>query len=67
MPIKRRLAKRRDALSEEAEKWLRGEKCGFFQFKPIAELREVWDAYGDPNVATLDGAARMPVAVRSKR
>ena len=60
MPVKRRVEKRRAALSENAEKWLRGEPCGFFQFKDEDTLRAIWDEYGDPQVAYWDKAAKKP-------
>jgi hypothetical protein len=30
MPVKRRVTKRREALCEDAERWLRGEPSGIF-------------------------------------
>jgi hypothetical protein len=48
MAVKRRVDERRAELDEEARAWLRGETPkGFFQFKPEAELREIWESYGD--------------------
>jgi hypothetical protein len=54
MPVKRRVNKRRELLCEDAEKWLRGEPCGFFEFKDTDELAALWAEYGDPKVAVWD-------------
>jgi hypothetical protein len=62
MPIKRRVNKRREQLCEDAERWLRGEPCGFFEFKDAKELAALWAQYGDPKVAVWDEAAGMPRA-----
>jgi hypothetical protein len=64
MPIKRRTNKRREALCEDGERWLRGEPCGFFEFKDAAELAALWAEYGDPTVAEWDEEAGMPRARR---
>ena len=48
MPVKRRTSKRREHLCEDAEKWLRGEPSGFFEFKNADELAALWAEYGDP-------------------
>jgi hypothetical protein len=48
MPRKIRNNKRRDALTAEAQAWVRGDKsCGFYQFKHDDELEAVWLEYGD--------------------
>jgi hypothetical protein len=62
MPVKRRISKRREQLCENAEKWLRGEPSGFFEFKDANELAALWAEYGDPEVAEWDKAAQMPRA-----
>ena len=31
----------------DADRWLRGESCGFFEFKPDDELAPLWLAHGD--------------------
>ena len=62
MPVKRRTTKRREQLGEDAERWLRGEPSGFFEFKDTAELAALWAEYGDPKVAVWDEAAKMPRA-----
>jgi hypothetical protein len=49
-------------LSEDAERWLRGEPCGFFEFKDARELAALWAEYGDPEVAEWDDAAQKPRA-----
>ena len=64
MPVKRRNNKRRSELSDDARAWLEGRPCGFFEFKHTDELIPLWQAYGDPNVATWDlGDSSKPVAV----
>ncbi len=64
MAVKRRTNKRRDELTDNARAWLRGEPCGFFQFKNLDELIPLWEKYGDPEVATWDmGSNSSPVAV----
>jgi hypothetical protein len=60
MPVKRRISKRREHLCEDAEKWLVGEPCGFFEFKDADELAAPWAEYGDPKVAEWDDEAEMP-------
>jgi len=64
MPVKRRTSKRREHLCEDAEKWLRGEPSGFFEFKNADELAALWAEYGDPEVAEWDDAAQKPRARR---
>jgi hypothetical protein len=51
MPVKRRVSKRRVPLEEDAEQWLRGEPCGFFQFKRKEQLAALWAEHGDAIVA----------------
>jgi hypothetical protein len=53
MPARRR-TRRRAQLDEAAERWLRGEPCGFFAFKPIEELTALWVEYGDPKKVHFD-------------
>ena len=31
----------------DADRWLRGEKCGMFEFKHNDELSALWQAHGD--------------------
>ena len=63
MAVKRRTNKRRDELTDDARAWLRGEECGFFQFKSHDELIPLWEKYGNPEVATWDmGQDTKPVA-----
>ena len=64
MPVKRRTSKRREHLCKDAEKWLRGEPSGFFEFKNADELAALWAEYGDPEVAEWDDAAQKPRARR---
>jgi hypothetical protein len=48
MAIKKRLDKRRGAVSDDEAAWLRGDyHCGFIQFKHDEELQELWDRHGD--------------------
>jgi hypothetical protein len=47
MAPKRRKAKRRKALEDNAERWLRGEDCGFYEIAPDADKRLLWDEYGN--------------------
>ena len=48
MAIKKRLDKRRAAISEHEAAWLRGDyHCGFIGFKQDDELQEFWDRCGD--------------------
>jgi hypothetical protein len=64
MPVKRRTNKKRDELTDDARAWLRGEPCGFFEFKSRDELIPLWERCGDPTVATWDmGENSKPVAV----
>ena len=41
-------------LSADTRKWLEDTGPSFTQFKPHAELLEIWRAYGDESVATWD-------------
>ena len=63
MPVKRRVTKRREALCEDAERWLRGEPSGFLEFKDTDELAALWAEFGDPKVAVWDEGARKPLEV----
>jgi hypothetical protein len=48
MPVRKRSARRRADLSDDAEAWLRGEQThSFFEYKPWDELQAIWDRYGD--------------------
>jgi len=47
MPVRKRNIKRRGELDSDTEAWLRGDDCGFVEFKPWDELQAIWDAYGD--------------------
>jgi hypothetical protein len=48
MSIRARNLNKRRALSANVQAWLNGDKsCGFFQFKPQAELEALWTTYGD--------------------
>jgi hypothetical protein len=55
MPVRRRNDKRRAAVSQNEEAWLRGERdCGFVEFKPHEKLLALWEKHSDPEVATWD-------------
>jgi hypothetical protein len=60
MAIKKRLDKRRGAISEDEAAWLRSDyHCGFVGFKRDEELQELWDRHGDHGVmskAALPGS-----------
>ncbi len=60
-PRKRELT-RRDALTADAQSWLRDEPCSFFEFKPDDELEALWSEYGgdivEEHVADFPGPAR---------
>jgi hypothetical protein len=48
MAIKKRVDKRRAAVSEHEAAWLRGDRdCGFVQFKRDEELQALWGRSGD--------------------
>ena len=54
MAIKKRLDKRRAALTDDAIKWLEGSGPSFYQFKDHEELVALWQAYGDETIAEWD-------------
>lgn len=64
MPRKRRVDKRRSALSENEINWLEGRPSGFVKFMDNDHLRALWDRYGDPTVVTWDGGDAPPRAIR---
>ena len=51
MAIKRRIDKKRAALTDDAIAFLEG-RPSFTQFKGDAYLADLWEKYGDTNVAT---------------
>ena len=63
MGVKRRRSKRKEELCSSAEAWLRGEGGGFFQFKPEAELRDIWERYGDKTMMEWPEGARGPCRI----
>ena len=66
MGVKKRVAKRREVLDENMERWLRGERnCGFVEFKHDNELREIWDQYGDPSSFYWAEGMSKPKAITS--
>jgi hypothetical protein len=64
MAIEKRLDKRRDAVSEHEEAWLRGDRdCGFIQFKRDEELQELWDRHGDHETMYWEPGMSRPEAI----
>lgn len=48
MAPRKRALNKRQALSANAQAWLRGDAaCGFFRFKSQEELAALWEEYGD--------------------
>lgn len=47
MPAKRRIAKRRAELEDDAEQWLHGEPGGFHEFLPAADLAALWREHAE--------------------
>ena len=47
MAIRAKKLNKRAALSHDAQAWLRGEPCGFFQFKNDDDLEALWLTHGD--------------------
>jgi hypothetical protein len=47
MPIRKRNLSRRASLASNAQAWLDGRECGFFEFKPDDELESLWSEHGD--------------------
>jgi hypothetical protein len=43
----KKLNRKTNVLDSATQRWLAGEKGGFFQFKPVEELQAIWDAFGD--------------------
>jgi hypothetical protein len=62
MAIKKRLDKRRSALSDDAIAFLEG-RPSFTQFKDDAYLADLWDKYGDTSIATWDQTVSRPRAI----
>jgi hypothetical protein len=63
MAVKKRLDKRREALTDDARAWLEG-RPSFYAFKDHDELLALWNAHCDETVATWDLASdSSPVAV----
>lgn len=65
MPRKIRNNKRRAALDSDAQAWLRGEKCGFFQFKHDDELEPIWLEYGDDSKMFWRRDMGLPITLES--
>ena len=55
---------KRQALSHNAQLWLRGDRnCGFFKFKHQDELETLWNAYGDHDKFHWEPGMRLPEAL----
>ncbi len=65
MGVKRRRSKRKEELSANAEAWLRGEPAGFFPYKLEAQLRDIWNRYGDKTVMEWPEGAVRPEAKKA--
>lgn len=62
MAVKRRRSKHRAALSADQVAWLNGDRaCGFIQFQPDAQLRALWDEYGDKDKFSWQEGDGVPV------
>jgi hypothetical protein len=62
MAIKKRLDKRRNALSDDEIAFLEG-RPSFTQFRDDAYLADLWEKYGDTRIATWDiGKHSSPVS-----
>ena len=66
MPVRRRTDKRRDELTDDARAFLEG-RPSFTQFKDDAYLADLWEKYGDPNVATWDRSKHSHPVANSNR
>ena len=54
---------KKTALSDSAQAWLRSDKtCGFFKFKPQAELAALWQEHGDLDSMFCDRDMMLPIA-----
>jgi hypothetical protein len=53
MPVRRRIDKRRQKITDEHEAWLHGDDkaSGFFQYAPSDELAALWSTHSDRIVA----------------
>ena len=63
MAIKKRLDKRRAALTDDAIRWLEGSGPSFYQFKDHDELVALWEMYGDASIATWEEGDSRPRAI----
>lgn len=65
MPVRKRNLTRRAALSQTARDWLDGDpNCSvFFRGKPIDELAELWEQYGDKEAMHWDRSMRFQLPV----
>jgi hypothetical protein len=64
MAVKRRRSKHRAGLSADQLAWLAGDRnCGFIEFLPDAQLRALWDEYGDKEKMVWQEGDTRPVAI----
>ena len=63
-PRKRELT-RRAGLDSNAQKWLRGDECGFYQFKHNDDLEAVWLEYGDDSKMFWRRDVSIPITLES--
>jgi hypothetical protein len=64
MAIRVRNLNKRQALSSNTQAWLRGdESCGFFKFKPVAELEALFEEHGDHDAMFYRGGMLRPITV----
>lgn len=65
MPVRKRNLSRRTSLDPAAQAWLRGEKSGFFEFKPHEELATLWEEHGDASAMFYRCGMSHPISRKS--
>jgi hypothetical protein len=63
MPIRRRNLSRRQHLDSDAQAWLDGRECHFFQFKPDDELAAIWQEHGDSETMYWTRGMSLPITL----
>jgi hypothetical protein len=66
MPVRKRNVKRRGTLNADEQAWLGGKDCGFVEFKPLDELKALWDTYGNPEAFEWRPGMDRPKILRGK-
>lgn len=63
MPVRRRIDKRRNALTPHEQAWLEGDRdnSGFVEFKSDDELQALFDAYGDSDAFIWETGMGFPM------